>query len=51
MEVEVGWVVGGGGGVQTHFHVKSNSVEVVTILILDTSLNQLYEERANKKYN
>ena len=33
MEVEFGWVggggVGGGGGVQTHFHVKPNSVEVV----------------------
>ena len=31
MEVEFGWVGGGGvgGGVQTHFHVKPNSVEVV----------------------
>ena len=33
IEVEFGWVVGGvggvGGGVQTHFHVKPNSVEVV----------------------
>ena len=33
MEVEFGWGVvggvGGGGGVQTHFHVKPNSVEVV----------------------
>ena len=32
MEVEFGWVVvrgGGGGGVQTHFRVKPNSVEVV----------------------
>ena len=29
MEVEFGWVVGGGGGVQSHFHVKPNSVEVV----------------------
>ena len=32
MEVEFGWVVGcwvvGGGGVQTHFHVKPNSVEL-----------------------
>ena len=26
MKVEFGWV---GGGVQTHFHVKPNSVEVV----------------------
>ena len=35
MEVEFGWVGGGvgggggGGGVQSHFHVKPNSVEVV----------------------
>ena len=30
MEVEFGWVVGGvGGGVQSHFHVQPNSVEVV----------------------
>ena len=31
MEVEFGWVGGGGGGVgvQTHFRVKPNSVEVV----------------------
>ena len=31
MELEFGWggVGGGGGGVQTHFHVKPNSVEVV----------------------
>ena len=34
MEVEfgwggVGWVGGGVDGVQTHFHVKPNSVEVV----------------------
>ena len=30
MEVEFGWVGGvGWGGVQTHFHVKPNSVEVV----------------------
>ena len=30
MEVEFGWVVvgGGGGGVQTHFLVKPNSVEL-----------------------
>ena len=32
MEVEFGWVVGGGegggGGVQTHFYVKPNSVEL-----------------------
>ena len=31
MEVEFGWVVvgwDGGGGVQTHFHVKPNSVEL-----------------------
>ena len=28
MEVEFGWVGGvGGGGVQTHFHVKPNSVK------------------------
>ena len=29
MEVEFGWGGVGGGGVQTHFHVKPNSVEVV----------------------
>ena len=29
MEVEFGWVVVGGVGVQSHFHVKPNSVEVV----------------------
>ena len=34
IEVEFGWVGGWGGGgggvgVQTHFHVKPNSVEVV----------------------
>ena len=33
MEVEFGWGGwvggGGGGGVQSHFHVKPNSVEVV----------------------
>ena len=31
MEVEFVWVVGGvgGGGVQSHFRVKPNSVEVV----------------------
>ena len=28
MEVEFGWVGGVGGGVQTHFHVKPNLVEV-----------------------
>ena len=28
MEVEFGWVVGWVGGVQTHFRVKPNSVEV-----------------------
>ena len=35
MEVEFGWVGGGvgWGGVQTHFHVKPNSVEVVLRLI------------------
>ena len=35
MEVEFGWVGGvGWGGVQNHFHVKPNSVEVVLRLIL-----------------
>ena len=29
MDVEFGWWVGWGGGVQSHFHVKPNSVEVV----------------------
>ena len=29
IEVEFGWVVGGGVSVQSHNHVKPNSVEVV----------------------
>ena len=28
MEVKFGWVVGGGGSLQTHFRVKPNSIEL-----------------------
>ena len=61
MEVEFGWKVGGGGGVQTHFHVKPNSVEVVLRLSwgcdniireIRKSLirSKLEAEAANKKF-
>ena len=43
MEVEFGCVGGGGGGVgvQTHFHVKPNSVEVVLRLSWGCENNNL----------
>ena len=43
--------VGGGGGVQTHFHVKPNSVEVVLRLSWGCDNKSCWDYAAQKRGN